>query len=136
MRGPRVIAAMSGTRAGGAEYAPLAERAPEGPPDEEERPARKGWWSLVFPEGGFLCFPADAASARDDVRGLKPPRMPTAAFDAIRGWASLQVAIGHYFMFMSHGHYFNGLCIGGGSSVLIFFLMSAFVMMIGTKPFV
>lgn len=55
-------------------------------------------------------------------------RIPTGAFDCIRGMGALQVSIGHYFIYFSTT---AGGEFGGEDAVLMFFIMSGFLMMIG-----
>ena len=85
-----------------------------------------------------LTDPADAAEccgcgiswpgpARALAKGQR--RVPTAPFDGIRGFGALQVAIGHWFDFMRKNR--DGTEWGGGNAVLMFFVMSGFVMMLG-----
>ena len=71
-------------------------------------------------------LPGFPHSARAIARGR---RVPTASFDAIRGFAALQVAIGHFFAFWRRGA--DATEWGGGNAVLMFFIMSGFVMMLG-----
>ena len=56
-------------------------------------------------------------------------RVSTEPFDCIRGFGALQVAIGHWFAFVRMGK--GGTEFGGGSAVLMFFVMSGFVMQLG-----
>jgi peptidoglycan/LPS O-acetylase OafA/YrhL len=69
-------------------------------------------------------WPGPARALAKDQR-----RVPTAAFDGIRGFGALQVAVGHFFEFMRKGR--DRTEWGGGSAVLMFFIMSGFVMMLG-----
>ena len=57
-------------------------------------------------------------------------RVRTEAFDGIRGLCALQVAVGHYCTFYTRLH----VDIGGGNAVLVFFIMSGFVMQVGYAP--
>ena len=57
-------------------------------------------------------------------------RVETTAFECIRGFGALQVAIGHYFSIWSVDTT-PGSDFGGGNAVLMFFLMSGFIMMVG-----
>jgi len=77
-------------------------------------------------ETGQACFQyTDPISARllhnSDHSGEK---IPTEAFDCIRGMGALQVSMGHLFaMFMIDG---EGVDFGGENAVLMFFIMSGF----------
>jgi hypothetical protein len=77
--------------------------------------------------GRYSCTETDPPSARMLHKGR---RVPTEALTCIRGFGALQVAVGHYYTFMDTdvGHESE---FGGGNAVLMFFVMSGFVMMIG-----
>ena len=73
------------------------------------------------------CWRADHTAARRTHSGV---RVRTEAFDAVRGFGALQVAVGHFFSFWARGDG-DGLELGGGNAVLMFFVMSGFVMTVG-----
>lgn len=71
----------------------------------------------------------DVTTARAlDPTGRASSRVRTEAFECIRGFAALQVSLGHCFTYWApnvpHGE------MGGGNAVLMFFLMSGFVMQV------
>ena len=57
-------------------------------------------------------------------------RVNTVPFECIRGFGALQVSIGHYYAFWSTKTY-PGIEMGGGNAVLMFLIMSGFVMQVG-----
>ena len=58
-------------------------------------------------------------------------RIHTEAFDCIRGMGSLQVSLGHFFTFYANFENAATPEFGGGNAVLMFFVMSGFLMTIG-----
>ena len=58
-------------------------------------------------------------------------RIPTDAFDCIRGMGALQVSLGHFFTFYADFENAATPEFGGGNAVLMFFVMSGFLMTIG-----
>jgi len=71
---------------------------------------------------------ADHASTRAVHKGK---RVHSAAFDCIRGFGALQVSLGHFFSSYVYYHEAGGIELGGGNAVIMFFLMSGFVMQVG-----
>jgi len=84
-----------------------------------------GVWDPELAESSCL-FVSKHAEARGMHNGL---RVPSGAFGAVRAIGALQVAVGHFFTFVCRGY--PGLEVGGGNAVLIFLLMSGFVMQVG-----
>ena len=73
---------------------------------------------------------SDHTKAREaDPSGRAASKVRTEAFDCLRGFAALQVSLGHYFTYWAP-NVFRGE-LGGGDAVLMFFLMSGFVMQVG-----
>ena len=79
---------------------------------------------------GCLWWSADHSAARRAQRQGVGGRVATEPFDAIRGFAALQVSLGHFFTFWARGDG-RGIELGGGNAVLMFLIMSGFVMTIG-----
>ena len=72
------------------------------------------------------CAKSDHHAARAAHAGR---RVATEAFDCIRGFGALQVMLGHFYTYWCHEA--SGLELGGGNAVLMFFLMSGFIMQVG-----
>ena len=79
---------------------------------------------------GCLWWSADHSAARRAQRQGVGGRVATEPFDAIRGFAALQVSLGHYFTYWARGDG-RGIELGGGNAVLMFLIMSGFVMTVG-----
>ena len=77
------------------------------------------------------CFTHDHVAAREGEYNSRCARVRTEAFDCLRGFAALQVSIGHYFSYWAGSGYDHPHELGGGNAVLMFFLMSGFVMQVG-----
>ena len=73
------------------------------------------------------CAKSDHHAARVAHAGR---RVATEAFDCIRGFGALQVMLGHFYTYWCHEA--SGLELGGGNAVLMFFLMSGFIMQVST----
>ena len=79
---------------------------------------------------GCLWWNADHSAARRAQRQGVGGRVATEPFGAIRGFAALQVSLGHFFTFWARGDG-RGIELGGGNAVLMFLIMSGFVMTVG-----
>ena len=74
-------------------------------------------------------FPSDSVAA--EALLLPSKKIATEAFDCIRGMGALQVSIGHFFNYYVENGNSPSPEFGGGNAVLMFFVMSGFLMMIG-----
>jgi peptidoglycan/LPS O-acetylase OafA/YrhL len=83
------------------------------------------------------CFPSDptqalvlhAPSKNPSINKECSKRVSTTSFTAIRGFGSVQVAVGHFFTYFARDS--TGSEFGGANAVFLFFVMSGFLMMVG-----
>ena len=99
------------------------------------QPTASGASSSTRRSGHSSCSPASKGCCgveanHQAMRLLHRGNRVETAFECIRGFGALQVAIGHYFSIWSVDTT-PGSDFGGGNAVLMFFLMSGFIAMVG-----
>lgn len=96
------------------------------PPGVPPTQAGGAYWDPELAESTCFVFVSKHAEARALHKGK---RVPTGPFGAVRAIGALQVAVGHFFTYVCRRY--PGVEVGGGNAVLIFLLMSGFVMQVG-----